>query len=231
MTKRVKGVKRYPLESQEKIDTLIVNELFLSINGEGPLQGFKTIILRLTGCNLRCFYCDTKYAFYQGDIKNFDDILKEIFSLKVKRVLITGGEPLAQRGTIPFIEILLKKGYEVSLETNGSYLLKDIPKGCVKVVDVKTPESGEEDSFLIENLRFLGRKDCLKFVIGSKEGFEFSKKFINRYKEKIKAQIHFSPIYGKISYEEVARYLISSDLDAKISLQIHKVIWGEKRGV
>ena len=230
MKKRVTGVKRYPKEAQEAVNTLIVNEIYETINGEGPLQGLRTVILRLMGCNLRCSYCDSAFAYNEGERMTFDEVLDKIKVFKSKRVLVTGGEPLCQRGTIPFIKLLLEKNYEVSLETNGTFSLKEVPPKCLKVVDVKTTDSGFEDSFQIDNLNHIKKGDCLKFVIGSREGYLFSKKFITQSFDKLRGEIYFSPVYGKISYEEVVKWILEDNLDVRFSLQIHKIIWGEKRG-
>ncbi len=230
MKTKVTGVKRYPKETQETVSTLIVNEIYETINGEGPLQGLRTIIIRLMGCNLRCSYCDSRFAYNKGERMTFDEVLDKIKVFKSKRILVTGGEPLCQRGTIPFIKLLLEKNYDVSLETNGSFSLKEVPSKCLKVVDVKTPDSGFADSFQSDNLNRIKKKDCLKFVIGSREGYLFSKKFILKHLDKIKGEIYFSPVYGKISYEEVVKWILEDNLDVRFSLQLHKIIWGDKRG-
>lgn len=230
MKKIVKGLKRYPKPNQAETVFLLVNEIYKSINGEGPLQGYPVVILRLTGCNLRCEYCDTKFAYYEGKKVSFNRLLEKISSFKIKSVLITGGEPLCQSSVIDFCNLLLKKGYEVSLETNGSFPLGEIPKKIIKIVDVKTPDSGFENSFIEKNLLCLDKKDCLKFVLSSEKDYNWAKNFLRR-KKNLKCQIIFSPVYKKLPLKKLAGWIIKDNLYVKISFQLHKVIWGERRGV
>lgn len=228
MGKICKGIRRYPRTiSRDKY--LIVNENYKSINGEGPLQGYPTVILRLTGCNLRCVYCDTKYSYFEGKRIHFDEILKRISAFKIKNILITGGEPLCQPLIIDLCSILLKKNFIVSIETNGSFPLDEIPKDVLKIVDVKTPDSGSFDSFFEKNLKYLNRKDCLKFVLISEKDYRWAKNFIK--KNNIKSQIFFSPVYKKLPMEKLVEWVLKDNLNVRISFQLHKYIWGERRGV
>ncbi len=228
MKKKFKGVDRYPL-IVSKQSFLIVNEIYKSINGEGPLQGFPTVILRLTGCNLRCGYCDTKYSYYKGERISFKNALKKITSLKSKSVLITGGEPLCQNSIFEFMKILIEKNYLVSLETNGSYPLDEVPAKVLKIVDVKTPDSGSFGSFLEKNIKYLDKKDCLKFVLLSEKDYKWAKNFIK--KNQIKCQIFFSPVHKKLPLKKLAEWVVKDNLNVKISFQLHKYIWGKRRGV
>jgi 7-carboxy-7-deazaguanine synthase len=230
MKKVLKGLNRYPKTKEANETFLLVNEIYKSINGEGPLQGYPVVIVRLMGCNLRCSYCDTKYAYYEGERISFNELLKKISSFKTKSVLLTGGEPLCQSSVIDFGGLLIKKGYEVSLETNGSYPLGEIPKKIVKIVDVKTPDSGFKDSFIERNLLYLDNKDCLKFVLSSEKDYKWAKDFLCKRKN-IKCEIIFSPVYNKLPLKKLAEWIIKDNLYVKMSFQLHKAIWGERRGV
>lgn len=230
MKKVIKGLQRYPKNNANGKSFLLVNEIYKSINGEGPLQGYPVVIVRLMGCNLRCAYCDTKYAYYEGERISFNELFKKIRSFKTKYVLITGGEPLCQSSVVNFCNLLIKKGYEVSLETNGSYPLGEIPQKVLKIVDVKTPDSGFEDSFIEKNLIYLDRKDCLKFVLSSNKDYLWAKDFLKKHKN-LKCEVIFSPVYNKLPLKKLANWIIKDNLYVKISFQLHKVIWGERRGV
>lgn len=225
-----KGRARYPRRADSSEETLLVNETYKALDGEGPWQGFPVVIVRLMGCNLRCSYCDSKFAYYEGERITLSALVKKISSYRIKKVLVTGGEPLAQRGTSFLLEKLLKLKFEVSLETNGSYSLKQVPEAVVKIVDVKTPGSGSGEFFAEGNLRLLRKGDCLKFVICSREDYEWSKKFLAKHK-KICCDIVFSPAWSEVSPPELAGWILDDGLDARFAVQLHKILWGEVRGV
>ncbi|KAA0006611.1 MAG: radical SAM protein [Thermoplasmata archaeon] len=213
-----------------------VCEIFHSIQGEGEFLGYPTIFIRLTGCNLRCRYCDTQYALYEGEDIDVDEIMKRIESFKSRYVCVTGGEPLLQEETFNLIETLLKheRGYMVLLETNGSIGLKKVidtfdeyGERFTISMDIKTPSSGMEDKMLFDNISLLRTHDQLKFVVGDENDYFYSKQVISRYKPKCKIVIQ--PVWGT-DYRKIADLMIEDGIDARLSLQIHKIIWGEDRG-
>lgn len=229
MKKRIQGIKRYPKLKEPKEKYLLINEIYKSINGEGPLQGYPVVILRLMGCNLRCHYCDTKYAYFEGEKVTFKNLLKKIDSFKVKNVLITGGEPLCQTSVAEFAKILIQKDFKVSLETNGTYPISDFPKEVVKIVDVKTPSSGYENYFFEKNLLSLDEKDCLKFVLSTKKDYIWAKEFLKK-KSNIRCEVLFCPVYKKLTLRKLAEWILKDNLYVKVSFQLHKLLWGERRG-
>jgi 7-carboxy-7-deazaguanine synthase len=213
---------------------LKVNEIFYSIQGESSYAGRPCVFVRLTGCNLRCSYCDTRYAYEEGDDLEMGDIIKRITSHRCGLVELTGGEPLMQKDTPPLIKKLLDTGFEVLLETNGSMDISVIDDRCVKILDIKCPSSGEATRNNFENLKNLQTKDEIKFAMGSREDYDYAKNIlslINRAEGKIKPPL-FSPVYGKMNPEVLARWILADHLDVRMQIQLHKVIWGsEKRGV
>ncbi|MEW5693372.1 MAG: radical SAM protein [Candidatus Hydrogenedentota bacterium] len=205
---------------------IIISEIFYSILGESSYQGLPFIIIRLAGCNLKCSYCDTVYAqgFEKGRKIGFEEIYQEIKEYKVKRVLITGGEPLLQTETLKLINYLLNLNYFVLLETNGSLSLKKLPENVIKIVDVKCPGSGEGKSFLKENLKYLHFRDQLKFVISNRSDFEFAINFIRKNKLAHKVEISFSPAYNILSAFDLACWILESKEDIYLNIQLHKII-------
>lgn len=225
-----RGAERYP-EPLSGGTTLIVNEIYESIQGEGPEQGLPVIIVRLTGCNLRCSYCDSAFSFFEGERLGLDRLLERAGGFKARRVLVTGGEPMVQGGTPTLCEALLDKGKKVSLETNGSFSLAGLPPQVVKVVDVKLPDSGCEGSFNTEVLSGIDEKDALKFVCASRKDYEYARSFIAEASGKVSAQIFFMPVWNSLDPAELAGWIIEDGLEARIQVQLHKIIWGDFRGV
>ncbi len=214
--------------------TLKVNEIFYSIQGESSYAGRPCVFVRLTGCNLRCRYCDTTYAFHEGTEMEISDILKKIEAFDCGLVEITGGEPLIQKHTPDLIHELLEQDYQLLLETNGSLDTGGIDDRCAKIIDVKCPSSNEHHKNNLENLRILTPLDEIKFVIGTQEDYEFSKGILKAISGDRANQnkVHFSPVHGKISPEKLAGWILKDHLDVSLSLQIHKIIWPpEQRGV
>lgn len=208
-----------------------VNEIFLSIQGESLSTGFPTIFVRFSGCNLRCSFCDTTYAYDSGMEMTHYNIYEEIKKLHYKRVCLTGGEPLMQKGLRELLALL--EDYIVTIETNGSLDLKsmklDNPKHSF-VMDMKVPSSGCSDKMLFGNFDELRERDEIKFVIGDKNDYDWSKDVISRFYKK--GIITFSPVYGKIDYSEIVRWILEDRLDVRFQVQLHKVIWGpNKTGV
>jgi 7-carboxy-7-deazaguanine synthase len=213
---------------------LKVNEIFYSVQGESSYAGRPCVFVRLTGCNLRCSYCDTRYAYEEGEDLEIEEIIKRITSHRCILVEITGGEPLIQKDTPLLIQKLLDMGFEVLLETNGSMDISVIDDRCVKILDIKCPSSGEANKNDVENLKRLQTKDEIKFVIGNREDYDYAKSILsllNRAKGEGKPPL-FSPAYGKMNPELLARWILADHLDVRMQIQLHKTIWGsETRGV
>ncbi len=212
---------------------LNICEIFYSLQGESTFSGLPCIFIRLSGCNLNCSWCDTRYAEEDSFPLSLDQILNKVGAYNCNLVEITGGEPLLQEATPALIALLLEKHYQVLLETNGSLSMQHIPEPCIKIMDIKCPSSNESQSFLPENVDYLGKKDEIKFVIGSMEDYEFAKSMIENELSKIsQKKIHLSPVLGLIAPEALAQRIIEDNLHARLSLQQHKIIWTpDKRGV
>ncbi len=224
------GIERYRYAGS-RLSPLLVNEIYPSLQGEGPEQGYPTVLVRLTGCNLRCTYCDSAFSFFKGERMPLEAVVDTVGSHGVRRVLVTGGEPMAQAGTPDLCRILLEKGYAVSIETNGSYLLDALPAGVMKVVDVKTPGSGEGGSFEPQVLDSLAAGDILKFVCRDRADYDFTKDFMARYHLPGPPQVFISPVWDRIEPKDLAAWIVEDKLDARLQVQLHKVLWGDKRGV
>lgn len=211
---------------------LKINEIFHSIQGESTLVGLPTVFVRLTGCNLRCTYCDTVYSYYEGELRSFENILEEIDSYETQHVCVTGGEPLLQKKCIEFLKILCDKGYTVSLETSGAISIENVDPRVKTILDVKTPDSGEGDSFLQKNLQFLHVNTEFKFVICSEKDFTWSENFISENEISENHCVLYSPSFGKISEKWLAKKILSQKSKARLQLQLHKYIWSShQRGV
>lgn len=213
--------------------TLLVNEIFYSIQGESTHSGRPCIFVRLTGCNLRCSYCDTRYAYEQGVKMELTEIVSRIADYKCPLVEITGGEPLLQSKTPTLIYKLLENGYEVLMETNGSLDISGVDGRCIKIVDIKCPTSGESDKNDMENLKRLRPKDQVKFVIENRIDYEYAKETIDsNCPDFPEEQILFSPVSEGIAPSQLAKWILEDNLNVRLHLQIHKIIWPDrKRGV
>ncbi len=212
---------------------LNISEIFCSIQGESTYAGLPCIFIRLAGCNLRCDYCDTTYSYKSEITLSINDIITKIKEYDpVKLVEITGGEPLLQPEVFKLIESLHKNGYTILLETNGSISLKDVLDYAIKIVDVKCPGSGEENSFLIENLEYINKeKDEIKFVLSDNFDYNWAKDFVMKYKLN-DYEILFSPVSEKLNAQDLAKWITENKLSVRMQLQLHKIIWGkDKRGV
>ncbi len=207
-----------------------INEMFLSIQGEGIYIGVPMFFIRLTGCNLRCEWCDTKYAFYEGEDMGIEEIMRRVRNAGVEWVCITGGEPLLQDDVYKLIDALLKEGHRVLLETNGSISIENLPteENLVVSLDIKTPSSRMENAMRFENLDYLGPKDFVKFVIADERDFEYAKGIIERYK--IEQDIVFQPV-GGTDLKWLVEKVLNSRMNVRVLPQLHKIIWGEQRGV
>ena len=209
-----------------------VNEIYLSVQGESSRSGLPCIFVRLTGCNLRCAWCDTAYAFYDGKTQSIDQTLKDVKKFKIKLVEITGGEPLIQEGVYPLMEALLENGYKVMLETGGSLSLRKVPRDVIKILDLKCPGSGEHKKNNLDNLKFLAPHDEVKFVILDRRDYEWSRDLIKKHKINETAPILFSPVYGKLELKEMVKWILEDRLPVRLQTQLHKIIWNkETQGV
>ncbi len=208
-----------------------VTEIFFSLQGEGTRAGLPCVFVRFTGCDLRCGYCDTAYAFHGGEEMSQAAILDAVGRHPSKLVCLTGGEPLLQRELPELARAMLARGYEVTVETHGQRPLDRLPAEVVRIVDVKTPDSGE----VTTDFAYLDRlapRDEVKFVVASRADFDWSLEVVRRHALEGRVQVLFSPVWEKVEPRALAAWMLESGVDARLSLQIHKVIWGaETRGV
>ena len=207
--------------------SLNIKEIFYSLQGEALEVGLPTVFIRLIGCPLRCVYCDSEYAFYGKNIMSFEDIFAEISKYKTKNICITGGEPLASKNVFGLIDALVDKDYHISIETSGSIDISPINPQTSIVMDIKTPDSGECDKNLLSNLDKLGNKDQLKFVIMSKNDFDWCVDFIEKHL--ITAHILFSPV-ATLNPTLLADWILECGLNVRMQVQLHKILWGDKPG-
>jgi 7-carboxy-7-deazaguanine synthase len=213
--------------------SLIVNEIFYSIQGESTHAGLPCIFVRLTGCNIRCAYCDTVYAYDEGHPMQISEILNTIGTFHCSMVEITGGEPLLQDETPELITSLIQKKYQVLMETNGSFDIRMADPRCVRIMDVKCPGSGEHEKCDLRNLRHLGKRDQVKFVISDRQDYEYAKEILNKIPSSIPTgNLLFSPIRKNLTPAELAGWMLEDHLQARLHLQLHKIIWSDiERGV
>lgn len=205
---------------------LVVNEIFYSIQGETSTAGLPSVFVRLAGCNLNCSWCDTPYA-REGSPMELDEIMARIEAHpSADHITVTGGEPLAQANTVHLLRRIVERGLRCQLETNGSILLKDVPEKVRTIADVKTPSSGESDSFEMRNLKYLSDRDELKFVIATAEDYDFSRDFLAKYPPRKGVIVNFSPVFGTMPPSELADRIIRDGLPVRLNLQIHRIIWG-----
>ena len=212
------------------MSTLRINEIFYSIQGESSRIGMPTVFVRLTGCPMRCTYCDTAYAFHDGQQKEIEEIIQEIKKFDTNYVTVTGGEPLAQKNCINLMNQLCELGYQVSLETGGALDIKDVHSKVKIILDVKTPKSNEDKNNFWPNLANIRTNDEIKFVIQDYEDFSWSMDIIEKYQLN-QSQILFSPVYNVLASEQLAEWILKHQLNVRLQLQLHKILWGEKKGV
>ncbi len=207
-------------------DVLKVNEIFYSIQGESTKAGLPCVFVRLTYCNIRCVYCDTEYAFYEGVDRTIDDILNGIKSYDCKLVEITGGEPLVQENVHLLMKQLCDSGYDVMIETGGSLPIEVIDKRVKVIMDLKTPYSKMEKKNRYENIQYLKQTDEVKFVIGSRDDYDWAKEILEKYDLVNKTeQVLFSPVFDKVENIELAEWILQDKLSVRFQLQMHKYIW------
>lgn len=207
-----------------------INEIFYSIQGEGKWMGLPNIFIRTTGCNLRCSFCDTTYAYETGEEMSIEEIINRIRKHPCNYVCITGGEPLLQEEIAQLIDVLLEKKYVICLETNGSIDIENLvgKKSLLISLDIKCPSSAMHEKMNFNNVSLLTCNDQLKFIIQNREDYEYAKKNIKKYKPQ--SAIFFQPIWG-INLKELSSWVLNDGLDVRIGLQLHKIIWGDRKGV
>jgi len=207
-----------------------LTEIFFSIQGEADAVGWPTVFIRLTGCPLRCGYCDTTYSFYGGEWFANSTVLDKVKEHGVKHVCVTGGEPLAQQGCIPLLKSLCDAGYEVSLETSGAIDIAAVDSRVSRVMDLKTPGSGELARNRYENISWLTSHDQLKFVLCDRADYEWARDQVVQRQLDKRCMVLFSPVHGQVAPRDLAEWILKDKLPVRMQLQLHKILWGEERG-
>lgn len=218
------------IEQAVKPERLRVNEIFHSLQGEADAVGYPTVFVRLTGCPLRCRYCDTEYAFHAGEWWDLEAVVNKVRTYGASHVCVTGGEPLAQPNCLKLLERLCDQGFHVSLETSGALDIAPVDARVSRVVDVKTPGSHEAARNRIGNFELLTQRDQLKFVICSREDYDWSKAFLKEHGLPERSRILFSPSYNEVSPTALAEWILADRLPVRFQLQLHKVLWGDTPG-
>jgi len=213
------------------MNRLRITEIFFSLQGESRTVGFPTVFIRLTGCPLRCHYCDTEYAFTGGEYQQIEDIIQTANQYKTPFITVTGGEPLAQPNCLILLEKLCDMGKQVSLETSGALDVSKVDLRVVKVMDLKTPKSGEMMRNLWDNIAYLNPKDQIKFVICGRQDYDWARMKMDEHQLDNKCEILFSPSHGEVDGAELAGWILQDQLPVRMQLQLHKILWGDKKGV
>jgi 7-carboxy-7-deazaguanine synthase len=224
---RVAGQRQRQREQEAR---LRVTEVFYSLQGESRSAGFPTVFVRLTGCPLRCGYCDTTYAFQGGRWMGLGEILHQVAGHGARSVTLTGGEPLAQRRCLDLLQALCEAGYEVSLETSGALDVSQVDPRVVKVMDLKTPGSGEQSRNRLANIELLGPQDQVKLVICDREDYLWSKWMLERYRLDERCEVLFSPVAGQMDATTLAEWILADHLPVRFQIQLHKYLWGDLPG-
>lgn len=211
-------------------DNLRLTEIFYSLQGEGKTVGLPTTFIRLTGCPLRCGYCDTEYAFHGGETRSIDSILQEVKELGARYINVTGGEPLAQKRVHNLMRKLCDAGYQVSLETSGALDISEVDSRVVKVLDVKTPASKEVDKNMHSNYAYLTEQDQVKYVICDQADFHWSKEHMFEHRLNETCEVLFSPVQGHLKAADLANWVLEEKLPVRFQIQLHKYLWGDVPG-
>jgi len=219
-----------PVAPDTSVARLRVNEIFHSLQGETRSSGFPTVFVRLTGCPLRCGYCDTDYAFHDGQSMALPEILAQVASHAPRHVTVTGGEPLAQRPCETLLTQLCDAGYEVSIETSGALDISRVDARVRVVMDIKTPGSGEDTKNDASNLQHLKPVDEIKFVICDRADYEWSRDRLRRERLAERCEVLFSPVWGRLEARDLAEWILADRLPVRMQVQLHKLLWGETRG-
>lgn len=216
--------------SDDQTLTLRINEIFFSLQGETSKTGLPTAFIRLTGCPLRCHYCDTAYAFHQGEKRTINQIMQTLTSYRTRHVTVTGGEPLAQKHCQNLLTILCNEGYDVSLETSGALDISAVDQRVVKIVDIKTPGSGEAEKNHLENLSFLQNTDQIKLVICNRDDYLWAKKLLQDRRLHETCEVLFSPSHDQLEARLLADWILEDALPVRFQIQLHKYLWGNVPG-
>lgn len=211
--------------------SLRITEIFCSLQGESSLVGWPTVFVRLTGCPLRCGYCDTTYSFTGGETLGMDDILDTVNNYQVRHVCVTGGEPLAQKNCLDLLTALCNLNYIVSLETSGAIDIEPVDKRVKIIMDIKTPASGESEKNRWDNLQYLTEKDEIKFVLASRDDFDWAVERIRQYGLDRSCEVLMSPVHDELAPTQLADWILEQKLDVRFQLQLHKLLWGDRPGV
>ena len=211
--------------------SLRITEIFCSLQGESTLAGLPTVFVRLTGCPLRCTYCDTTYAFKGGETLELETILEQVAAFGVRHVTVTGGEPLAQTSCHALLAALCDAGFAVSLETSGALDIGGVDGRVKRVMDIKTPSSGEVDRNLWSNLELLGADDEVKFVIGDRDDYDWSKKVVSQHALSSRCCVLFSAVHDELEARKLADWIVGDRLPVRFQIQLHKLLWGDRPGV
>lgn len=219
-----------PAAAAAAADRLKITEIFLSLQGEARDAGWPTVFVRLTGCPLRCQYCDTAYAFFGGEWRDIDGILAEVASHGVRHVCVTGGEPLAQKRCLDLLRRLCDAGYRVSLETSGAIDIADVDPRVSRVLDIKTPGSAEVERNRWDNLPLLTAHDQIKFVICSRDDYDWARGIVAEHRLSERCDVLFSPSKSEISARDLADWIVQDRLPVKFQMQLHKLLWNDEPG-
>lgn len=213
-----------------RAEQLKIHEIFHSLQGESNLVGLPTVFVRLTGCPLRCTWCDTEYAFHGGQWQSYGEILEQVKQHNTPYVCVTGGEPLAQKRVHGLLDLLVDEGFTVSLETAGSISVEQVNPAVLKVVDMKAPGSGEVSKNHYPNLSLLTTKDQVKFVIADKQDYQWSKELISEYQLQQRCQVLMSPVADGLPAKDLADWILQDQLPVRFQIQLHKQLWGDTPG-
>ncbi len=213
------------------MESIRITEIFFSLQGESLTAGVPTVFIRLTGCPLRCNYCDTEYAFTGGERMSIEEIAQKVSTYECRHICVTGGEPLAQKPCLDLMTHLCDIGYSVSIETSGALAIDDVDPRVVKVMDLKTPNSGEMVRNRMENLQFINSKDQIKFVICNQRDYQWAVMQVQEHGLNKICTVLFSPSYQEQDATELASWILEDNLDVRFQMQLHKILWGNKQGV
>lgn len=223
-------VRMMPLKNKKEQNNLLVHEIYYSLQGESSYMGIPCVFIRTTGCHLRCFYCDTAHAFFEGQEFDVDDVVSKVLDYNIPLVELTGGEPLLQKASFELLQKLTDKGLTVLLETSGGVSIQDVDRRVKVILDVKTPDSGQVNKNVWHNLDILWPGCEVKFVISSKNDYDFAKEICSKYNLYHKTHVLFSAAYNTIQHKQLAEYITTDKLNVRLQVQLHKILWGEERG-
>jgi 7-carboxy-7-deazaguanine synthase len=215
----------------EQAPSLRITEIFFSLQGETSRMGVPTVFVRLTGCPLRCGYCDSAYAFHGGETQSFDAIVEKVRSFGAPTVCVTGGEPLAQKHSLAFLKRMCDEGFDVSLETSGALPIENVDPRVSRIVDIKTPGSGELAKMRWENLDAVNKSDEIKFVLCDRADYEWARDLLRDKQLTERAPVLFSPVWETLKPADLAAWVLEDHLPVRMQVQLHKILWGDRPGV